>query len=236
MTNDMATESTPTARWQPAAAAGPWALKLDLGCGPISAPGWVGVDGSNRAWLASRLPWLDRLLVGLRLASPTEFSSATRWANLKKRFPWSDGSVDAIHMGEVLEHFTRDDGEHVVRECFRVLRPGGVLRIRVPDHARFWRNYLREYDAIQQRPQAEWNEDHSRWVQMYYRDICTVFPRLWQSMGHFHKWMYDDVSLVVLLTRTGFSEAARMPFHASRIPGIETVENRDDLIVEAVKP
>ena len=45
---------------------------LNLGCGPVSPQGWVNVDGSNRAWLASRLPLLDGLLVRLRWAEARE--------------------------------------------------------------------------------------------------------------------------------------------------------------------
>jgi hypothetical protein len=47
--------------------------------------------------------------------------------------------------------------------------------------------------------------------------------------------MYDDVSLVLLLENIGFREANRMEFHKSGLPGIEKVEVREDLIVEAVK-
>jgi predicted SAM-dependent methyltransferase len=86
-------------------------MKLNLGCGPIQPPGWINVDGSNRAWLASRLPWLDRALVAAGLAESTEFGRETVHVNLLRRFPWRDHSVDAIYMGEILEHFKRQDGE-----------------------------------------------------------------------------------------------------------------------------
>ncbi len=100
-------------------------LKLNLGCGPITLL-LVNVDGSNRAWLASRFSWLDQLLVALRVLAPTEFSAKTVYANLLRPFPWRDNVVEAIYMGEILEHFTQEDGEHVLRECYRVLKPGGL--------------------------------------------------------------------------------------------------------------
>lgn len=211
-------------------------MKLNLGCGPVHADGWVNVDGSNRAWLASRLPWLDRILVKLRILSPTEFTPEIRQANLLRRFPWSDASVDAIYMGEVLEHFTAQQGEHVLRECYRVLKPGGVLRLRVPDHARFWTNYVQEYEAVRARPRDQWSLEHTRWTAMYFREICVRRPRPWQSMGHFHKWMYDEVSLLLLLEAIGFRQAERRDLHDSRIPQVEAVEVRPDLIVEATRP
>src|SRR5262245_32106007 len=42
-------------------------MRLNLGCGPIQPEGWINVDGSNRAWLATRFPRLDRILTKLRL-------------------------------------------------------------------------------------------------------------------------------------------------------------------------
>ncbi len=211
-------------------------MKLNLGCGPVQPAGWTNVDGSNRAWLASRHPWLDRLLVLTRVTAATEFSGKTVYADLLRRFPWQDQSVEGIYMGEILEHFTQQEGEHVLRECFRILQPGGILRIRVPDHARFWTNYLTEYEQTKQQPRAKWTLDHTRWTAMYFETMCVNRPRPWQSMGHYHKWMYDDVSLILLLESLGFEQVERKPFHQSAIPHIDEVEVRDDLIVEAVRP
>ena len=208
--------------------------KLNLGCGPVQPEGWVNVDGSIRAWIASRLAPVDRLLVRMKLWPATEFGKRTVVTNLRKRLPWADASVDAVYMGEVLEHFTRDDGFALLQECFRVLKPGGVLRLRVPDNAQFWRNYLREYDATRSQPRSEWTLSHSRWVEMFFNDISV--RRTWLgSYGHFHKWMYDEVSLVLTLEKAGFRHARRRGYLDSAIDDVAAVENRDDLIVEAIK-
>jgi len=211
-------------------------MRLNLGCGPVHPAHWVNVDGSNRAWLASRFSWLDRFLVTLWILPPTEFNATTVYANLLRRLPWGDHTVEAIYMGEILEHFSQKEGEHVLRECYRVLKPGGILRIRVPDHACFWKNYIEEYTRIMEQPRDEWSLDHTRWTAMYFHDICIRRPRFWQSMGHYHKWMYDEISLILLVEAVGFQCVERKTFHQSCIPQIEVVEVRDDLIVEARRP
>jgi len=211
-------------------------MHLNLGCGHVHGASWTNVDGSNRAWLASRLPWLDRLFVTLRLIPPTELSSATVYANLLRRFPWEEKSVASIYMGEILEHFTKESGDWILRECYRTLKSGGLLRIQVPDHARFWQNYVSEFERAKKLPRAEWSLEHTRWTAMYFRDICVRRPRLWQSIGHFHKWMYDEISLILLLETIGFRNVNRKAFHDSDIPRIDQVEVRDDLIVEATRP
>ena len=211
-------------------------MKLNLGCGPVQSAGWINVDGSNRAWLVARLPWLDRLLVTFRITPPTEFNERIVHTNLLRRFPWSDESVDAVYMGEILEHFTHEDGKGVLRECYRVLKPGGVLRIRVPDHARFWKNYVEEYEQVRQQPREQWQLAHTRWTAMFFQNLCVRRPKIWQSMGHFHKWMYDEVSLILLMESVGFHGVERSAFHQSAIPNVDEVEVRSDLIVEGIRP
>ena len=210
-------------------------LQLNLGCGPVQPQGWLNIDGSNRARLASRLPLLDALLVRLRILRATEFNRRTGAMDVRKGLPFATNSVAAIYSGEMLEHFTREQGKRLLEECLRVLVPGGVLRIRVPDNYEVWRNYVRDYEEIFRQPREQWNEKHTRWIQMYFDDICTERPWL-MSMGHYHKWMYDEVSLILAFQTAGFVEVERRKLHDSRIPDIASVETRGFLTVEGIKP
>ncbi len=210
-------------------------VRLNLGCGPIQPSDWVNVDNSNRAKLSCHLFWLDQLLVKLKVLSPTEYNRQTRTFNLSKRFPFEDGSVDTIYSGELLEHLTREEGEVFLAECFRVLKPGQTLRIRVPDQYHFWKNYTHDFESIYKLGREKWEEGHSRWTQMHFDNICVQRPGL-SSMGHFHKWMYDEMTLILAFERAGFGEVERKALHDSRIEDVERVENREDLIVEGIKP
>lgn len=69
---------------------------------------------------------------------------------------------------------------------------------------------------------------------MYFREICTR-KKWFGSMGHTHKWQFDEVQLIALLEQCGFEEVARMRFHESRIEDVDLVERSDFLIVEGVK-
>jgi ubiquinone/menaquinone biosynthesis C-methylase UbiE len=84
-------------------------VKLHLGCGSRFIPGYVHVD----AKAASHID----------IVGPVE--------NLSMR----DGSVSLIYASHVLEHFGRFEYKAVLREWFRVLAPGGILRLAVPDFA-----------------------------------------------------------------------------------------------------
>ncbi len=209
--------------------------RLNLGCGPVQPEGWVNIDGSNRALLATRFSWMDRLLVSLGAAPESEFGRRTTYHNLFKGLPFPDGSVAHIYAGELWEHFEYEDAARLTRDCHRALRPGGVLRVCVPDGATFWQQYLELYQREAARPRAARNPEALRkHVQMYFNDICT--RKIWLgSMGHVHKWNFDDVQLIDMLESAGFTEVERMGFHDSRIPDIDRVERSDFLIVEGVK-
>jgi len=49
------------------------------------------------------------------------------------KLQFDDGSVDLIYASHVFEYFDREEGKDVLKEWYRVLKPGGILRIAVPD-------------------------------------------------------------------------------------------------------
>jgi predicted SAM-dependent methyltransferase len=73
-------------------------IKLDLGCGINKREGFTGVDSLK--------------LKGVDIV-----------ADLTKKWPWKDSSVDEIHMSHTLEHFTQEERIHVMNEMYRVLKP-----------------------------------------------------------------------------------------------------------------
>ena len=90
---------------------------LNLGCGSTFHPDWVNIDFHDHGGTV--------LGYDLRLG-----------------IPCADSSMDVVYHSHVLEHFDRKDGRFFLEECFRVLRPGGMVRIAVPDLEGIVRAYL----------------------------------------------------------------------------------------------
>lgn len=210
--------------------------KLNLGCGPVQPQGWINIDGSNRARLAAGLPWLDRLLTRVGAIPATEFGPHVTVHNLFKPLPFRTGTVGCIYAGELWEHFEYPDAARLTAECFRILAPGGVLRVRVPDGPEFWRAYLELFERELSKPREERSAEALRThIALYFREICTR-RKVLGSMGHTHKWQFDEIQLMELFESAGFTSVSRMPYLHSRIPNVELVETKDFLIVEGVKP
>ena len=211
---------------------------MNLGCGPVQPEGWINVDYSHRARLKRMLPPLDWLLTTLRVLPPTEFSSRIHLIDLRKRLPFGDGTIAAFYCGEVLEHFTLQQTRALLAECVRALRPGGLLRACVPDNYAFWKHYCREVEQLLSQPRSQWPaEGMEKRMQAFFRDICVDRPGL-RSMGHFHKWAYDEISMIKEFERAGLEQVERRQPLESAIADVEQVEVRQRggfLIIEGRK-
>src|SRR5437867_6643114 len=55
------------------------------------------------------------------------------WLDLRNPLPFPSGSVDGVFCSHVLEHFPLRDTRQIIAECHRILKPGGIFRVAVPD-------------------------------------------------------------------------------------------------------
>jgi len=93
---------------------------LNLGCGQRFHPEWVNLD--------------------LHPSNP----SVQAW-DLQADVPFPEASFDVVYHSHVLEHFSKADGLRLLERCKRVLRPGGTLRVVVPDLERIVQLYLSSF-------------------------------------------------------------------------------------------
>lgn len=61
-----------------------------------------------------------------------------------EKLPIPDNSVDLIYCSHCLEHLTEASSNRVVEECYRILKPGGIFRISVPDIDLFYNAYVKK--------------------------------------------------------------------------------------------
>ena len=226
-------------------------IRLNLGCGLQSPPGWINVDGSWNARLA-KYPLLRRALSRFRLLPSDKleipWNSSIVIHDVRKRLPFSEASVAAVYASHVLEHLYREEGQRLIAESFRVLAPGGILRVVVPDLRAIVEEYLGNNASKGQgsvpeslRPADKMNQRLlMRWPTPASSHVLYRIYNSWQDF-HSHKWMYDADSLMALFRETGFVQVEQRDCHVSRIPGIHEVEDPSRILdgagvcVEGVK-
>jgi len=96
-------------------------MKLHLGCGKVYIPGYVHID-------VVEFPHIDVV------------------SNIERLPMIEDNSCDVIYSCHVLEHFHTRITVDILKEWLRVLKPGGILRISVPDMEQLFNIYNKTKD------------------------------------------------------------------------------------------
>ena len=248
-------------------------------------------------------------------------SPLVRQHDLTKGLPYSDDTFDVVYASHVLEHIPYSSVNEFIQECVRVSRPGGVLRIVVPDFEEMAHRYLEavqdcatrdgdaaarhEWMVIEMIDQAvrsksggrmkEFIMEHrhepvmeyvrkrvgqeassiineakrsrplersTRSIRQYYgltaeRSIQTfawllcgrrgrsaVKDGFLRASGEIHHWVYDRISMQLLLERHGCIEVKQMDAFTSRIPEFTSyqldtlgkeIRKPDSLFMEGIK-
>lgn len=214
------------------------AVRINLGCGATPTMGWTNYDNSMTVRLARR-PVLVKALAKMQLLSParvifaeTTSEHGTRFANVVRRIPHADESVDLVYSSHMLEHLDPPEARAFLTEVRRVLVPGGILRLAVPDLRGLVHKYIASGDA----------DVFIRSTFLARKRPVTVREKLrWLMVGdREHSWMYDGDSLVKLLATMEFEAPQVVPAGETTMvnPGALDLREREDesVFVETQKP
>jgi SAM-dependent methyltransferase len=215
---------------------------VNLGSSTKTAPGWNNIEFSwiirlgRHRWLCDILNkqgWLSEQ----RYARIRQLDPDTILWDLRKGIPFADLMFDGVYHCHVLEHIDREDAPVFLRECFRVLKPGGILRVVVPDLENLSRSYI---ECMKRLPENATMEEHTIAVEGMIDQMVVRIPRDRKGQkpvvrflenlilgdtarnGSLHRWMYDRFSLDRLMRESGFIEIRQCDETSSRIGGWAT--------------
>jgi predicted SAM-dependent methyltransferase len=181
-------------------------LSLNLGAGFHTREGWTPID--------------------LMVSPPTGIRWDVRWG-----LPLDDGSVRRIHCEHFFEHLRfPDEVMPALAECYRVLEPGGELRIIVPDAARYIGAYARHdaefFDAMRELGGA---------ARPFETDIEIVNQAF--RMGGDHQFAWDLPVMRRRLEHVGFVQVEETGYDPVRfIDQGDEWRRRESLYVVAYRP
>jgi predicted SAM-dependent methyltransferase len=180
---------------------------VNVACGPQILDGFVNVD---------------------LLGPPPRI----RW-DCRRSLPLADAGAAGIRAEQFVEHLeTREELPDFLRDCLRVLEPGGVLRVIVPDAGRYLHAYCR--------PGLDGFRDLAV-PDPFPADLPTrmdVINHIFHQWGE-HRWAYDFETLALRLRTAGFGTIEQVGYQRSLLPSL--AKDRDvhapySLYVDAVKP
>jgi predicted SAM-dependent methyltransferase len=190
-------------------------LKLNIGTGVHVLPGWFNVDFQP-------------------------FYPGQYFMDATVQFPFPDLSFDFIRSEHMIEHIPYLDGMHMLRECYRVMRPGGVIRVATPDLKKLAKLYDEPLSVAQR---AYVDAVFKQWRHDYQSAEVGVAINNIFEFGH--RFVYDSGTLGEALCKAGFEGVVESrPGHSTHAPLLGTDAHAADddyitfetLTLEAKRP
>jgi len=192
--------------------------KLNIGCGLNILDGWLNTD---IAPLSSEVVYMD----------------ATT------KYPFQENSFDYVYSEHMFEHIEHVKGINMLKEVYKVLRPGGKIRISTPDMQFLIDLYNNDKTEVQ--------NEYIKWsMAKYWPDInqlndTYVINNFFYNFHH--RFIYDFKTIQYLFNQVGFINVIKTEIgesvdenlrniesHGNEIP--EKFNELESLVVEASKP
>jgi predicted SAM-dependent methyltransferase len=188
-------------------------VKVNIISGPYGKPGWINVD-------AYEMPLINCVY------------------DCRKSLPFPNDSARGIFCEHFFEHIDyTEEAPYFLSECYRVLKPGGVIRLIVPDAEKYLRAYCEGNWEQLRRIRPLDSEDKDVYFHCKYNAPMELINVVFRQ-GHEHKYAYDCANLDFLLRRYGFSTVARQAFGQSLMPELcldQPIRASESLYVDARK-
>ncbi|MBI2995142.1 MAG: sulfotransferase [Candidatus Melainabacteria bacterium] len=148
---------------------------LQVGSGSNILPGWLNTDSNP---CSNNIVFLDST----------------------KKFPFKNNTFDYIFSEHHIEHLSYFEGLHMLKECYRILKPKGKIRIATPDLKVFIDLYNPQKSNIQKRYINFISNNYNSSIGIQ-KDIIVI-NSIFKNFGH--KFVYDFEILKMTLEKVGF--------------------------------
>ena len=159
----------------------PWrprqVARLHVGSGPLVREGWTNID-------MDRFPGVDYVM------------------DVRGGLPFED--VQHIYAEHFIEHLSFDDAVRFLRECRRILRPAGVLRLSTPNLDWVWQTHYAPGGSVLK---------------------CFEINKAFRGWGH--RFLYDIPTLTATLRLAGFAEMTACRYGESEDPVLKGLERHE---------
>jgi SAM-dependent methyltransferase len=190
-------------------------LKVNIGCGQTPLEGWINID-----------------------AFPMSPSVVT--CDCRRSIPLPDGSAAFIFAEHFFEHIERPkQTDRFLSECLRVLEPGGIIRLVVPDAGLYLHKYCEPgwNGLAETRPLRKENGLYvDYYLNISYATKMEFINAVFRQFGE-HRYAYDAETLIHTVSTAGFAQVTQQQFGVSQADTCPDTEVRrsESLYVEGVK-
>ena len=157
--------------------------KLHIGSGPQILKGWINIDNA-------------------------EYRGVDRILDVTKGLPFPDGEASFVFAEHFIEHLTYEQAAALFRECRRVMRDDGVLRLSTPNLDWVW---ITHYKEVMDDPTQV--------------KACFAINRAFRGWGH--HFLYNFRTLALTLQEAGFANVKRVEYGESEYKELRKLERHE---------
>ena len=176
------------------------------GCGLSAPEDWLNYDASPTLRI-QRTPVLNVLIKPKPL-----FPKNVQYGDIIKGLPVEDNELDGIYCSHVLEHLSLEDLRIALRNTYKVLKPGGIFRLVLPDLEYCAHRYLDELAGGDATAAMNFIEHYTMLGIVHRPRGLRGMVRSFLGNSH-HLWLWDYASLSAELTAAGFRDIRRCAYH-----------------------
>lgn len=191
--------------------------KLQIGAGTARHEGWLNTD--------------------------IEPGDGLAFLDASKAFPIPDGVFHYVASEHVIEHLTFEQGTTMIAESYRILAPGGKVRIATPNLLRF----IELFQPQRSDAATTFMNGKLRWHEWPREPSSPAIVLNLQLSSWGHKFTYDPATLEAALARAGFTSIQQFEMSASDDPVLKDFEARttgvnaptvrhETMVLQATKP
>jgi predicted SAM-dependent methyltransferase len=199
--------STQFAKWRASQAVNEYITshpirKLQIGAGPNSLKEWLNTDiepAKDQVYLDATAP-----------------------------FPIPSNSFDYVFAEQLIEHVTLTDGQAMLRECHRILRDGGKIRIATPNLTTFAKLFIEKNESSHHYLRSQMQFVNTRRPDgAYLSTVPTPECEVLNMQMHFfgHRYLYDPDSLRAVLSAAGFQKVQLAEVGLSSDPALSGIDS-----------
>jgi predicted SAM-dependent methyltransferase len=193
--------------------------KLHVGCGLVLLNGWLNIFYEPKQEYGRVKEGNGKLALNY---------------NLLKDWTIGDNTINYIAGSHFIEHLDLNHGIRFLKESFRVMTSGGVIRLSCPDLEIYARNYIEENtDFFKNKLIREWCAFSKA------ETAGEILAAKAYDSGGAHKWFYDFDSLKHILEEAGFCDIKRCSRLEGKMLELEALElpqrELETVYVEAMK-
>ena len=208
-------------------------IYVQYGCGFSAPAGWRNFNASPTLRF-ERLPIIGKLYT----RNFKRFPDNVEYGDIARGVPVETESCAGVYASHILEHFSLEDFNNALNETFRILSPGGIFRLIVPDLYYLADNYVRRCADGDPLASTDFMRSTCLGIERRKKGIAGIaFEALGNSK---HLWMWDEYSLYRALNNHGFDKIRRAYFNDCEDPTFKLVEDAGRFAsacaIQAAKP